>query len=276
MRSNAVGPRIAGAARAQELDPADHLVERPGTERGQQPAHVLGHEQEVRRHALGGAGEVGPQVRTLGGHARLAGVAVAGPQHDAALGDHGRGAERVLVRSEQGRHHDLAPGLEAAVDPEPHPAAQVVGHQGLLRVGQAQLPRHAGVLDRRQRAGAGASVRSAEVDHVGQRLDDAGRDGADPAGGHQLHRHLGRVDLLEVVDQLGQVLDRVDVVVRGRRDQPDAGLGVAQPGDLARHLVARELAALARLRALGHLDLDLVGEGEVLRRHTEAARTRPA
>ena len=114
------------------------------------------------------------------------------------------------------------------------------------------------------------------VHHVGQRLHHAGGDGADAVLGHQLHRHLGRVHLLEVVDELGQILDRVDVVVRRRRDEPDAGLGVAQPGDLARHLVARELAALAGLRALGHLDLDLVGEGEVLGRHTEAARTRPA
>ena len=129
-----------------------------------------------------------------------------------------------------------------------------------------------GVLDRRERAGARCRRWPRDVHDVGQRLDHAGGDGADAVLGHQLHRHLGRVDLLEVVDELGEVLDRVDVVVRRRRDEPDAGLGVAQPGDLARHLVARQLAALARLRALGHLDLDLVGEGEVLRGHAEAAR----
>ena len=39
----------------------------------------------------------------------------------------------------------------------------------------------------------------------------------------------------------------------------------------SRHLVAGELAALARLRALGHLDLELVGEGAVLGRDAEAA-----
>ena len=60
-------------------------------------------------------------------------------------------------------------------------------------------------------------------------------------------------------------------MVRRRRDQRDAGLGVAEARDLVGHLVARELAALARLRALGDLDLELVGEGEVLRRDAEAA-----
>ena len=40
----------------------------------------------------------------------------------------------------------------------------------------------------------------------------------------------------------------------------------------ARHLVAGELAALAGLGALGHLDLQLVGVGQVLGRDAEAAR----
>jgi hypothetical protein len=74
----------------------------------------------------------------------------------------------------------------------------------------------------------------------------------------QLHADLGvRVDLLQVVDELRQVLDRVDVVVRRRRDQGDAGRRMPQPGDLDRHLEAGQLAALAGLGALGHLDLDL-------------------
>ena len=60
-------------------------------------------------------------------------------------------------------------------------------------------------------------------------------------------------------------------MVRRRRDQRDAGLGVAKPGDLGSHLVTRELAALARLRALCDLDLELVGERRVLGRDAEPA-----
>src|SRR5439155_16093584 len=46
---------------------------------------------------------------------------------------------------------------------------------------------------------------------------------------------------------------------------------VPQAGDLVRHLVPRKLAALARLRALRHLDLQLFGERRVLGRDAEAA-----
>src|SRR3546814_1966346 len=93
-----------------------------------------------------------------------------------------------------------------------------------------------------------------DQDGVGLRLGDAGGDGADAGRGHQLHADPRlRVDLLEVVDELGEVLDRVDVVVRRRRDQADAGGGVAQPGDQAVDLDARELAAFNPLGALVRL-----------------------
>jgi len=52
---------------------------------------------------------------------------------------------------------------------------------------------------------------------------------------------------LQVVDQLLDVLDRVDVVMRRRRDEGHAGSRVADTGDLRVHLVARQLAALAGL-----------------------------
>ena len=50
------------------------------------------------------------------------------------------------------------------------------------------------------------------------------------------------------------------------------GLGVPQPRDLGGHLVARQLPALARLGALGDLDLQLVRERGVLGRDAEAPR----
>src|SRR4029077_878874 len=65
--------------------------------------------------------------------------------------------------------------------------------------------------------------------------------------------------------------DRVDVVVRGRRDQADAGRRVAQARDQVVDLVAGELAALAGLRALGDLDLQLVGVAQVPRGDAEPA-----
>src|SRR5579863_8377581 len=79
----------------------------------------------------------------------------------------------------------------------------------------------------------------------------------------------GGVRGLEVVDQLRDVLDGVDVVVRWRRDEADARGRVPGAGDPWGDLVGGELATLARLRPLGDLDLEVVGVDEVLARHAE-------
>jgi len=65
--------------------------------------------------------------------------------------------------------------------------------------------------------------------------------------------------VLQVVDQLGEILDGIDVVVRWGRDQADAGRREPHAGDPGIDLAAGQLAAFSGLRALGDLDLDLPG-----------------
>jgi len=132
-----VGALVASGPLPQQVDPAHGLVDGAQPERGQVAPHLLGDEHEVGGDALGGAGEVRAQVGPLGGDPGLARVPVAGPEHDAALRDHGRGAEAVFVRTQEGGDDHLAPGEEATVDADPHPAPQAVVDQRPLRVGQA-------------------------------------------------------------------------------------------------------------------------------------------
>jgi hypothetical protein len=130
----------------------------------------------------------------------------------------------------------------------------------------------AGVLDGTERRSAGAAVVAGDQHHVGMRLGDARGHRAHAHFGHQLDRDARRgIDVLQVVDQLRQIFDGVDVVVRRRRDQAHAGNGVAHARDDLVHLVAGQLAALAGLGALRHLDLQLVGVDQVIGGDAEAA-----
>ncbi len=193
--------------------------------------------------------------------------------HDAAGGDQRRGGEAELVGAQQRADGHVAAGAQAAVDLHGDAAAQAVQHQGLLGFGQADFPRRAGMGQRGQRASAGAALEAGDGHMVGARLGHAGGDGADAHLGDQLDRDAGlRVDVLQVVDQLRQVLDRIDVVVRRRRDQADARRRVAHAGDVLVDLVAGQLAALAGLGALRHLDLDVVGVDQVFGGDAEPAR----
>ena len=67
-------------------------------------------------------------------------------------------------------------------------------------------------------------------------------------------RRIG-IGVLQIEDQLRQVFDGVDVVVRRRRNELHARRRIAQPRDVLIDLVARQLTAFAGLGALRHLDL---------------------
>ena len=75
-----------------------------------------------------------------------------------------------------------------------------------------------------------------------------------------------RIDVLQVVDQLRQIFDRINVVMRRRRNQRHAGNRMAHPRDDLVHFVAGKLAAFAGLGALRDLDLQLVGVHQVIGR----------
>ena len=110
-----------------------------------------------------------------------------------------------------------------------------------------------------------------DQDVVGVRLRHARRDRPDAGLGDQLDADPSPgVGHLQVVDQLGQVLDAVDVVVGRRRDQGDARIVKRNEAMMLLFFIP-ELAALAGLGALGHLDLELVGHRQVLGGDAEQA-----
>ena len=189
--------------------------------------------RQNRSHVLRLAGEALPQLGVLRGHAHRAGVQVALAHHDAAERDEDRRAEAELLGPQQGGDGQVAAGLQLPVHLDADAVAQAVGDQRLLRLRQAQFPRQARVLDARQGAGARAAVVAGDEDHVGLALGHACGDRADADLRDEFDGDAGGgVDGLQVVDQLGQVFDGIDVVVRRRRDERDAGRRVPHVGDL--------------------------------------------
>ena len=181
----------------------------------EQGADLLGHRSHERGDHLRRPGELRPQLRPLGRDPDRAGVQVTRANHEAALREERRRAERVLVRAEQRGDHHVPAGLQPAVHAETDPRPKAALRHLALRLDQTELPRQAGVLDGRERRGARAAVGAGDVHHVGEGLHDAQRHGTDTFLGHELHRdrRVG-VDLLEVEHELGEILDRVDVVMR--------------------------------------------------------------
>ena len=170
----------------QQVGAADQVVELADAQLRHDLAHFLGDEEEVVDHVLGLAGELLAQHRVLRGHAHRAGVEVALAHHDAALDHQRRGGEAEFVGAQQRADGDVAAGLHLAVGLHADAAAQAVEHQGLLRLGQADFPRAAGVLDRRPGRSARAAVVARDHHVVALALGHARGDGAHADFGHQL------------------------------------------------------------------------------------------
>src|SRR5207302_9241889 len=184
-----------------------------------------------------------------------------------------RGREPEFVGAQDRPDHHIAAGFDLSVNLDRDPAAQAVENQRLLRFRQAQLPGRARVPDRRAGRGTRAAVVPRDGDVVGLGFGHARSHGAHSHFRDELHRDgRGGIRVLQVVDQLRQVLDRVDVVVWRRRDQLHAGSRVADLGDVVGDLAPGQLPAFAGLRALGDLDLDLLRARKIFGRHAEAPR----
>ncbi len=266
-------PVIDGRLVVQLVHPPDHLVHRPEAELRHVLADFLGDEPEEILDELRFPGEVLPQHRILCRDADRTGVEVADAHHDAARHDQRRRGEAELLGAHQRGDDHVAAGLQLTVDLHDDAVAQAVDHQHLLGFREAQLPRHAAVLDRGQRRRAGAAVMPRDQHDVGVRLRHAGGDRADAGERDQLHVDARlRVRVLQVVDELRQILDRVDVVVRRRRDQSDARRGVAHLRDPRIDLAAGELTAFAGLGALRHLDLQIGAIHQVAAGDAESRR----
>ena len=134
-------PVIDGLLHLERVHAADHFIDRAKAKRGHDLACFLGDHEKIIDHMLRIAGEFLAQLRILCGDAHGTGIEVALAHHDATHGDERRGGETHFLRTKQRGDNHIAAGLEAAVSLQHHTAAEVVEHQRLVCLGDAQFPR---------------------------------------------------------------------------------------------------------------------------------------
>ncbi|GFZ47935.1 hypothetical protein JCM24511_05682 [Saitozyma sp. JCM 24511] len=265
--------RTESLVHTEVIGATDHLVDGAETELGHDGTKLLDDIVEKVDDLLRLASKFGTERGVLRGDTDGAGVLVASLHHDAAHGDERGGGETPLLGTEERRNGNVATGPDLTVGLDGHTATEVVENQRLVGLGETELPGETGVLDRSPLGSTGTTVVTRDGDVVGLGLGNTRRDDADADLGDELDGHAGAgVGRLEVVDELLQVLDRVNVVVRRGRHEGDTGGRVTGATDRRRHLVAGKLTTLSGLGTLGHLDLELVGIGEVVGSDTETTR----
>ena len=88
-----------------------------------------------------------------------------------------------------------------------------------MRVAEADFPRKAGILDRRERRCARAAVEAADRDDVRACFCNARSDDSHSRAGNELHADArARIHGTQIVNQLREVFDAVNIVMRRRRN----------------------------------------------------------
>ena len=175
------------------------------------------------------------------------------------------GAKAEFLSAQHTADGHITAGEQFGIALNADAGAQAVQNQGLVGLGDAQLPGQARVLDGGTGCRTGAAVVAGNQNDLCAALGDAGGNGANTCLADQLDVDVGvAVGVLQVIDELGQILDGVDVVVGRGRDEAHAGGAVAGLGDPGVHLGTGQVAALAGLCTLCQLDLDLFRGDQIL------------
>ena len=178
----------------------------------------------VKRATSAGSWVATPERAALaalaGRVARLRPGEVALAEHRAAHRHQQRGPEAHAVGAEQHQLERVLAGQHAAVDAHLDPLADALLDQHVLHRGQHRGHRHPAVLLVDALGGARPPAAVREVEPVGAGVDAAHARHLHPVGRHELERrvHVG-VEVAPALDHELDVLDRVEVVVDGRRDE---------------------------------------------------------
>lgn len=246
------------------------FLERAEAELCEQFTHFLGNEHHEVHHMFGFAGEACPELRILRGDTLWAGVLLACAHHHTAFHHKSGGGEAELLRSQQRRDHHVTAGLQFAVALDDDARAKTIENQRLLGFRQTDLPWRAGMADGVERGRSGTAVIAGNEHHVGMALSHTGRNGAHTEFGHEFDMHASlRIGHLRIVDELLEILDGVDVMMRRRRDELHARRCVAHLGDPRRHFGPGRWPPSPGLAPLRQFDLQIGGMHQIIARHTE-------
>ena len=164
--------------------------------------------------------EAASQRFVLRRDADRAGILGADTHHHAAQRNQRCRCKSEFLRAEKGRDGHVSAAHELAVCLQNDSVPKTVFRKTPVRLCEAQFPRKTRVVDGASRRRAGSSVIARDQDHLCTRFRNAGCDGAYACLGDQFDVDpCVSVGVLEIVDQLRQIFDRINIVMGRRRDQ---------------------------------------------------------
>ncbi|CAG1970743.1 unnamed protein product [Fusarium graminearum] len=261
-------------AHLENLYMSNHLIDGTEAKLGHNGSKLVGDIVEEVDDMLGGASELLSELRVLSSDTNGAGVQVTLSHKDAAHGNKRSSGKAPFLGTKQTSKGNITTSLELSISLDNDTTTKIVQDQGLMSLSQTQLPRKTSILDASPSRSTGTTIVTRDQDVVGLRLGDTRGDDTDTNLRDKLDRDSrSGAGALQIVDQLLEILDGVNIVVRRGRDKTDTRGRVTGASNGLGHLVTRKLTTLTGLGTLSHLNLKLIRVGKVGRSDTESTRS---
>ena len=182
----------------------------------------------------------GSKFWILGRDTNRASVEVTLSHHYASERNKRSSSKAPLFRAKQTSNSNIPTSTDLTISLHNNTTTQIIEDECLVSLSKTKLPRETGVLDTSPAGSTSTTIVTRNQNVIGPGLSDTGSDDTDTSLGDELDGDTrAGVGALQVVDELLQILNRVNVVVRRRGNQTNTGSGVAGSANLGRDLVTR-------------------------------------
>mmetsp|Transcript_12088 Transcript_12088/g.17723 ORF Transcript_12088/g.17723 Transcript_12088/m.17723 type:complete len:263 (+) Transcript_12088:1018-1806(+) len=255
------------------LSLADHILHLSVSQLGHSFPNFLSHQKEIVHDMLWLSRKFAPELFILRSDTYGACIQVALTHHDTSHSNQRSGSKAKLLGSKQTRYGNITTSFDLPISLQLDAITETIQYQCLLCFSKTELPRQATSLDSRPSRSPRSTVVSTDGNVIRERLRYARSDDTNSNFGHKLDRNFSCwLSVLQVMNQLSKIFNRVNVVMRGWRDEPNSWRGVSIVGNVFRNLETGKFSSFSGLGTLCHLDLNLVTVGKVMRRNTKSSR----
>ena len=201
----------------QYLGTADHLVDSAEAEHRHIFTNFLRNEVHEVDNIFRLAVEILAQLRILCCHTHRAGIKITYTHHNAADSYQRCCCKAEFLRTQQSGDNNIASCHQLTVCFQCYTVTQIIQQQRLMRFHKSQLPRQSGMVDGSTRRSTGTAVITADKHNIGTGLNYAGSNRTYANLAYQLDADAGtRISILQVMNKLGQIFNRINIMMRRR------------------------------------------------------------
>lgn len=184
-----------------------------------------------------------------------------------------RGREKEIVRKEKREDEKVEKGEKEEIEMKRKEGEKKVKKKSMVGLGKEDLKRGKGVIKRGERWRESEEIIERKGDMVGERIGEKGWKSEKEKLRKKIERNIGwRIEVFKVVDEMRKILNRVDVMVRRRRNEEKKRSGVEGIGDGRIEIVKRKMEELEGIWEMRKIDMDKIGIEEILSSKKEKER----